>query len=202
MPATSDLIRILSDYASLVQTFFKSPSSGRLLISVLPNPERFIIELSPTRITMDTRSAFDAMILATVEDYKSLPYAFEVLRNYGYLKPRESVTILNLDSGEVSIFHPWQINDTRNLMKSYPKTPYEIYRYEGMITTYDPSKPEEHPFIKSKIFRPWVDPIKEMMKRLSQANVTMIKETMFEKFDNLLVQYTSILDRKRIIQIT
>lgn len=202
MPGIADIAKHITDFVSLLKSFFKLPSSGKLLISILPNPERFVSRVTPNRFILNIRTAFDTMVLAAVNDYKDLPYAFEFLRNRGYLKRKESATIINLESGECSVFHPWEITDVKGLHELYPWMPNELLKYKGMITTFDPAKPEEFPFLKTGAFRSWVEPMKEMMERLSDANVVMIKKKKVKSLDKLFTHHGAALNRKKVIQIT
>lgn len=78
----------------------------------------------------------------------------------------------------------------------------KLYEYKGIMTTFDPSKPEEFPLMKSQVFQSWIDPMKEMMEKLSEANVTMEEETKIKKLEEFFTQHSLVLNRKNIIQIT
>jgi hypothetical protein len=151
---------------------------------------------------LDASAALDASTIATIDDTANLADALLQLRTSGYIDGNSAVTIISLESGEISIYRPWN-TAYENEVQACPTWQRELSKYRGFITTFEtPSHGSLPRYIETPMFKPVVEPMEELFESLPASKLPIGCSPKIREFERHLEELGKRVQRKELLHLS
>jgi hypothetical protein len=203
LPRMEELSKHFQDNASgIFEAMVKPPKPGYpALIWILPDPEGFVVTSRGNRYILDASAALDASTIAAVDDTANLADALLQLRTTGYIDRNSAVTIISLESGEISIYRPWDTACEADV-RACPTWQRELSKYRGFIATFEtPSHGSLPRCIETPVFKPLLEPMEELFESLP-AQLPIGCSPKIRKFERHLEELGKRAQRKEVLHLS
>jgi hypothetical protein len=182
-----------------LETIIRPPKQGYpALIMILPHPERFVMKSFGNRYIMDFAGAFDASIIASIDDTANLAPALQQLKTNGYINGN-AVVMITTESGEISTYYS---SDIAGKLNHVPSSGWlrEVARFQGIIATFDNQRGQLPKFMQVA-FKPLFKPIQELMDAFFALNIPIGQSTKIKSFEHVIENLSTHIEKKELIRI-